>query len=76
MYLVRGPGLIDRALAVNVANTTESTIASPQSLAIGTRRVETAAGLLPPREIWWWCVLLAGVLLLIEWLVYAWQARA
>ncbi len=77
VYIVpAAPGIIDRAVAINLADPTESALRAPPSLDIGGRRVEVGAGVRQPREIWWWFILAGGTLLILEWLVYAWKTRA
>ncbi len=77
VYIVpAAPGIIDRAVAINLADPTESALRAPPSLDIGGRRVEVGAGVRQPREIWWWFVLAGGALLIIEWLAFAWKTRA
>jgi hypothetical protein len=75
IYIARGDALIDRALAINLADATESALRAPATLDIGGRRIEVGAGVRQPRELWWWFVLAGGALLIIEWLVYAWKTR-
>jgi len=75
VYIARGDALIDRALAINLTDATESALRAPPSLDIGGRQVEVGASVRQPRELWWWFILAGGALLIIEWLIYAWKTR-
>jgi hypothetical protein len=77
LYVVRGGsgGAGDRAVAVNVADLTESATLAPTEVRVGTRAVAQFEQARVPRELWIWFVLAAGVLLTIEWFVYGWQVR-
>lgn len=69
-YVVRGDK-VETHLAVNLCDANESTLASMGELSISGRKVE-AGGLAPgKREIWHWFVVVALVLLSIEWVAYA-----
>jgi hypothetical protein len=69
-YLVQGTKG-QTHLAVNLCNAGESELASVQELSIAGRKVETGGLALGKREIWHWCVVMALVLLSIEWVAYA-----
>ena len=63
-----------RAVAVNLLSETESLLRTADTLAISGRPVAAAQpGESPtaPREVWPWFVLAAGVLLTVEWVLYA-----
>lgn len=83
LYIVRGggggaatgTGLSDRAVAVNVADVTESATLAPADVRVGTRPVAQFEQARVPRELWTWFVLAAAALLAIEWFVYGWQVR-
>jgi hypothetical protein len=70
-----GGGAGDRAVAVNVADLTESATLAPTEVRVGTRAVAQFEQARVPRELWIWFVLAAAVLLTIEWFVYGWQVR-
>lgn len=77
VYVVRsGPDAIG-TVAVNLLDAGETGLASPGSVRVGEREVASGpAGGGAPRELWSWAVLLAGVLLVVEWFVYGARARA
>lgn len=75
VYTVRGDGAEERVVCVNVTDATESALASPEVIDVGGVRVSAGAGLAGPREIWAMLVMAAGVLLVVEWLVYAARVR-
>ena len=80
LYVVRGGGgsgggAGDRAVAVNVADLTESATLAPTEVRVGTRAVAQFEQARVPKELWIWFVLAAAVLLTIEWFVYGWQVR-
>jgi hypothetical protein len=79
VYRCEGAESGSERVAVNVVDAGESTVITRDSIVIGGR--EAAAGGKPggepPRkEVWHWFVVAAGVLLTIEWFVYAAKARA
>jgi von Willebrand factor type A domain/Aerotolerance regulator N-terminal len=75
VYLVDSPRAVDRAVAVNLVDATESAIDVRGELSIGSAASITGEGK-ARREIWPWLVLAAAVLLFIEWLIYAMRMRA
>lgn len=78
VYRVEGAAASDSVIAVNLADPTESALATAAAIDIAgaggpaTAQQATDAG---PREIWHWFVLLALALASIEWLIYAWRMR-
>ncbi len=76
VYVVEGASALDRAVAVNVADEVESALARPEGLEVAGRIVEGVRGTAGPMEVWWWFVLIACGLLLVEWVVYGWSVRA
>ena len=68
-------GLVYLALAVNLLDPTESSLAVADSLRIGGDAVQGSGGRQGPRELWPWCIIAALVLLTIEWLINAWSQR-
>jgi len=62
-------------IAVNLLNDHESSVATSDSLQVGSRVVATGGSIVRPREVWWWAFVIAAALLAIEWLVFARSAR-
>lgn len=75
VYVVRGESSRDKVVCVNVANGVESRIQSPQEIDVGGALVSAGAGLTGPREVWAYLVMAAGVLLAVEWVIYAARVR-
>jgi hypothetical protein len=67
-------------LAVNLLSAAESNLATKDSITVAGRESRRGAdkvgGEPPRREVWHWFILAAGVLLTIEWFIYAAKARA
>jgi hypothetical protein len=59
------------AIAVNLANETESALLGRQAIRVGGETHAARAGTSGPREIWHWFILAALGLLCVEWLVNA-----
>ena len=76
VYAIEGEATVELAVAVNLVDETESTLASPALLEVAGRAVPGVAGGPARREVWAWFVMAAGALLLVEWVVYAWRVRA
>ncbi len=75
IYEVRGA--TPERIAVNLASPRESSLVARDALRIAGREVRSGNdGEGGPTEIWHWFVLAAGVLALVEWVVYALQMRA
>ncbi|MCA9288000.1 MAG: VWA domain-containing protein [Phycisphaerales bacterium] len=74
LYTLAGAGG-ERPLAVNVAGSHESMVLVEPRLRIAGEELAGATGAAHPTELWFWFVLGAGVLLLIEWIVYLLVAR-
>lgn len=74
--VVEGAAALDQAIAVNLVDDVESALATPESLEVAGRPVEGVRGVAAPAEVWWWFVLIACGLLLVEWVVYGWSVRA
>jgi hypothetical protein len=62
--------------AVNLTDERESSLATADTLDVAGRSVAASAGAGGPTEIWPYLVMLAGALLVVEWLVYAIRSRA
>ena len=61
----------DRPYAVNLCDPTESDVRLHSQLSIGTEKLDAQPALIvAKREIWHYLALAAGVILLLEWLVY------
>lgn len=76
VYPLRGADESQPALAVNLANSTETSLRTRAAMTISGRLVEAGAGgPRRPREIWPWFVLVAAVLLACEWMLYAKRMR-
>jgi hypothetical protein len=76
VYVVEGQTAVDRAVAVNVVDEVESSLASPERVEIAGTVLEGVAGAATPREVWEWFVLAGLALLVIEWFVYGRSVRA
>jgi hypothetical protein len=76
VYTVKGDAAIDSAVAVNLANAPESSLASPTELKVGSATVSSRAGLATPRELWPYALMIAAALLVAEWLLYAWRVQS
>ena len=60
-----------RGFAVNLLDPNESNIEPRKSIRFGgSERIITGEETSQPREIWKWILILAGILLLVEWMVY------
>jgi hypothetical protein len=75
VYVAQGRAAADRAIAANVVDEVESTLASPAALEVSGEAAPAVRSGVRAMELWPWLVLAAGVLLLIEWFVYAWRTR-
>lgn len=72
-------GSATQTIAVNIADPRISTLATREEVAIGGRpagRALPSANIRAVREIWSWWAICAGILLSIEWFVYAWRMRS
>lgn len=65
----------DGLICVNLLDEDESALRVNPSLAVAGRPVRPYAAEQAPREIWPWFIAAAGVLLAIEWFLYAWRMR-
>ncbi len=68
-------GSAPEPVAINLLDETESALGTQDSLVISGKETGEGAGTLGIRELWQWFVLAAGVLLMLEWLVYGWKMR-
>jgi hypothetical protein len=59
-----------RGFAVNLLDANESNIEPRSSIRFGNERVGTGEEMFQPREIWKWILLIAVLLLMVEWLIY------
>lgn len=75
VYVVESPRVMDRAVAVNLVDATESALGVTRELNIGATASLTGEGK-ARREIWPWLVIVAAGLLFLEWIVYAARMRA
>jgi len=76
VYTIRGAVEVDAVLAVNLLDPTETLLTTSDELRIAGRpTTATAAEAAAPREIWRWFVLAAIVLLIPEWILFAWRSR-
>lgn len=71
----QGPGIAPPAIAVNFTHADESRLEVRSELTIGGSTARAAAQLEGPRELWPLLIAAAGLLLLIEWFVYAARVR-
>jgi hypothetical protein len=65
-----------RAVAVNLFDPVESTLAVRDTLQVGGDVIAAQTAASGPRELWPWAVLAALVLLTVEWFLNAWLMRA
>ncbi len=74
VYTTRSPRAQAKGVAVNVLDDVESALRTRNDLRVGATaaRVPALAG---QRELWPWCVIAAGALLVLEWLLYAARMR-
>jgi hypothetical protein len=75
VYVVEGQSAVDRAVAVNVVDEVESSLASPEKVEVAGTALEGVAGAATPREVWEWFVLGGLALLVVEWFVYGRSVR-
>lgn len=75
VYTLRSPAAPDTQIAVNPGDEFESRLASSDRVQIAGESITGTPGAPRPRELWFWFVLAAGVLMMIEWLVYLRAAR-
>ncbi|RMH12494.1 MAG: VWA domain-containing protein [Planctomycetota bacterium] len=71
----RGEGMEPPVLAVNLVHAQESLLEVRESVSVGGVEAVPIEQVSGPREIWSWLVAAAGVLLLIEWFIYAARVR-
>lgn len=71
----QGSGIRPPAIAVNFTNADESRLETRDQLTIGGSTARTPDQLAGPRELWPLFVAAAGLLLLVEWFVYASRVR-
>lgn len=77
VYTLRGRGIPESAsVAVNLADEFESRLEFASKVNIAGESVAGAIGLPTPQELWFWFVLAAAVVLVVEWAVYLSIARA
>ncbi|MBY0113268.1 MAG: VWA domain-containing protein [Phycisphaerales bacterium] len=62
--------------AVNLLDPLESAIGTSDSLRVGKGRVLSTSPNPTPLEIWWWFLVAAGAMLVLEWFVFARSARS
>lgn len=64
-----------RVAAINLADDTESALRTRDQVQVSGQSVSAAATGRAPAEIWPWFVMAAGVLLAVEWIVFAIKSR-
>ena len=69
VYEIRSGNLVAK-FAVNLLNADESDIAPKQTITLGAHTVAAQAAKITWRDLWWLFVLLALVVLAVEWLVF------
>ncbi len=74
VYTSRSPRAKDTVIAVNLLDEVESALATSDQLRVGATAALTPAEA-GQRELWPLCVMAAGALLILEWLLYAWRMR-
>ncbi|MBX3379670.1 MAG: BatA and WFA domain-containing protein [Phycisphaeraceae bacterium] len=62
-------------IAVNLLNSHESEVATSDSLRIGSQTIAANTSVVRPQELWWWALVIASALLVVEWAVFARSAR-
>ncbi len=76
VYRIEGAIEEDETLVVNLLDPTETALATSDDLRIAGRpTAATGAEEATPREIWQWFVLAAIILLIPEWILFAWRSR-
>jgi hypothetical protein len=70
------PALVPPVAAINLTDDRESALATADTLDVAGRSVVASVGAAGPTEIWPWLVMLAGLLLVLEWILYALRSRA
>ncbi len=76
LYRADGGAPRDAVVAVNLVDPFESAIPVRDEVSIAGRDVRAGSlGEASPREVWMWFVLAALLLLVLEWLLYAWRTR-
>jgi hypothetical protein len=77
VYTLRGAGIAPGTrIAVNLGDEFESRLGSSDRVAIAGELVAGTTGAPRPQELWFWFVLAAGLVLVVEWVVYLAVARA
>lgn len=76
LYEARGAAPGYERVAVNLLDSTESSLRVAPALDLLGGALPASSGAPAPREVWHWFVLAALGLLSIEWFVYAWRMRA
>lgn len=71
-----GPGRTPDPVAVNLLDGIESGIATSDSIVAGRRAVAGVTSTPAAMEVWWWFLLGALGLLVVEWMVFAKTARS
>ncbi len=59
-----------RSFAVNLLDANESNIEPRDEIRIGTERITAGQDLAQPRDLWKWLLVLAVLLLMLEWYIY------
>jgi hypothetical protein len=70
VYRVEREDGLTRSFAVNLLDAGESNVEPRAAFRVGTERVEAGQERTQTRELWKWVVLLALVLLVVEWYIY------
>lgn len=74
VYAVEGHDSFDRIIAINLMDSVETSLASPDNISLTSGAVQAAEGS-AGRELWFWFVLAAAALLVVEWFVFGWRMR-
>ncbi len=68
-------GAVPGVAAVNLTDERESRLATRDSIEVAGRAAAVSTGEAGSREVWPWLVMLAGVLLVAEWVIYGLRSR-
>lgn len=62
-------------IAVNLLDAYESEVGTSDVLRVGSRIVSKGRTIARPLDVWWWALVIAAALLVIEWVAFARSAR-
>lgn len=63
------------AIPVNLLDSRESAARSRDVVRLGSRSIQASQGDARPREIWHWFIMLATLVLAVEWFIFTARAR-